>query len=167
MSSTFPKVALKGFKYYAGMSQETYCFNATVTFDGVPVMTAENCGRGGPTNLRQLLGKQTSDEFSGHVKTLESIHDSDKEKYPYDFEKAQSVVDHLVQFEILKRNLIRRMKTRTILTQKGKKGIFELTRMWIPEDRSRLPSVDIIFNELPIDEAVEKYIQIEKELPKT
>lgn len=157
-----PIVSLAKFKHVASLSEETTCFTATVLFDGVPVMVASNRGQGGGTDL-DSLPKEPRSAIAPHVQTLIGIAEANPTKYTFDFEKAEQVIDRLVYAELTKKTLVRRMKTRTLLTQKGKKGIFEIKREWIKEDRSRLPTADIIFNELPIDEAVEKYIDIENE----
>jgi len=156
MSSTkFPKITLKGFKYYAGMSQETNCFVATVCFDGVPVMTAENQGHGGSTNL-QLLKDQKIGDFQRHYKTLEEIHDSDKVKYPYDFEKAEEIIDNLVYREIQKKSLVAKMKKKTVFTATDAKGLFTINRPYVPG--MNIKNVGVILNSLDIESAMDIYM---------
>lgn len=50
------KIELKNIKIHKGLSEETYCYTATVWVDGVAAFSASNHGHGGPDNYHPLPG---------------------------------------------------------------------------------------------------------------
>jgi hypothetical protein len=54
--SEMDRWGLKGYKAYPSMSEETECFEATITLNGKPVLAARNEGRGGSNSYYPLKG---------------------------------------------------------------------------------------------------------------
>lgn len=50
------KIELKSIKIHKGLSEETYCYTATVLVDGVPAFSASNHGHGGPDSYHPVKG---------------------------------------------------------------------------------------------------------------
>ena len=63
------KIELKSVKYFASLSEETNCFQATVWIDGKKVGTAENLGHGGPTDI-DFNDRRQEDKFIAYAKSL-------------------------------------------------------------------------------------------------
>lgn len=159
-TTTLPTISLKKFEHSARMSEETNCFSADVCFDGVPVMFARNDGRGGMTCLSPLPGVDR-ETFQKHIDILVQIHESRKNSgdssYQFEFEKAERIVDYLVEFQIDRKRVERMLKTKTLFTVKGKVGIFQ---MRIPYDstRPKANNIDVILNTLSVDDATSVFI---------
>jgi len=74
------KIELKNFKHFASLSEETYCFTASIVIDGVKCGTAENRGFGGCTDIRSDYtpkGKQLIEAAEIYCKTLPPWHVSE------------------------------------------------------------------------------------------
>lgn len=52
------KIEVKGIKHLASMSQETYCYEATLYIDGTRAALVGNEGHGGPTTVDALPGQE-------------------------------------------------------------------------------------------------------------
>lgn len=67
------KIELKNFKHFASLSEETYCFTASIVINGVKCGTAKNNGFGGCTDIysdHTTKGRQLIDEAEKYCKTL-------------------------------------------------------------------------------------------------
>src|SRR3546814_12521038 len=78
------EIALKAIKIHKGLSEETYCYTATVLVDGIPAFHASKHGHGGCDNYQPVPGykgpseleisawmKANKEQCSGHGMSLE------------------------------------------------------------------------------------------------
>src|SRR3546814_10802929 len=56
-------IALKALKIHKGLSEETYCYTATVLVDGIPAFHASNHGHGGCDNYQPVPGYKGPSEL--------------------------------------------------------------------------------------------------------
>ena len=108
------RIELKNVKIYAGLSEETVAFNASVYVDGKKVGDAKNTGHGGSNDVnvftkdgrwdRDLMGKMEA-EARKHTWTYEG------EAHPHSLD---SYIGELVDDEIEKRDLKRKCRTQTL-----------------------------------------------------
>jgi hypothetical protein len=95
MKITFSKV-----HYSARFSEETACFDAVVSLDGVPSLEASNHGQGGPTDLHEIV-KGSYDKLKAYALTLK-----DKSKY----EPAEYLVDILFEEYLGRKEMVKKLK---------------------------------------------------------
>ena len=97
------KLAVKNVKVCKWASEETLCFEAVVTIDGVASILASNNGRGGSTILHDMTDRLGSvARLRDYARSLPKIVDEtfrspDDASQPFSYaQTADSVVDDLV-----------------------------------------------------------------------
>jgi len=79
------KIELKNVKFNKVMSEETFCFSATICLDGKRIGTAQNRGCGGST-IFYWENKEAGKELEAYAKSLPSLPFEDGDPLPYDIE---------------------------------------------------------------------------------
>ena len=107
-------ITLKNVKIYAGMSQETVAFNASVYIDGKKVGEAKNSGSGGANHIDVRNGEGRSDwdllqRMEGEAGT--HTYDYENGKHPHSLD---SYIGELVDDVQEQRDLKRKCKTQTL-----------------------------------------------------
>lgn len=163
------RITLKGIKYFAGMSEETHCFTATIYFDGVKVGTTKNNGHGGcdedwPTN------KPGWADMLAYVSSFEADQSSFADGVTILQPDLDWVVSELVNSWLALDELKKLVKKRVVFVRDGKvlqtqcaKGKAAQKRVtlarWIHELETD-NSVSAILNQLPIADALKLYKEL-------
>lgn len=157
------KLAVKNVKVCKWASEETLCFEAVVTIDGVPCIHASNDGHGGSTMLHDFPNQRGSVvRLMNYAKTLpvvvvERFRDPNDASKPFTYDQtADTIVDGLVNdFEALKE--MRRALKRGVYFKSGGAIRYYAKRAWeqfaahpvMLEDIKRRFSDAVWLNDLP------------------
>lgn len=165
------KIALKNVKYMASLSEETYCFTATLYVDGKKAGTAENRGNGGETSIYwtdKELGKQAEAWAEKQpditCDDLPDPHDSSK-PFSYSF-CLPSHIDELMTDWLIESDLKKALAGRILYTKKDGQ-IYQTKKLSKTRLAQYLAMGDIglqlgaenILNKMPIGEALKIYRQ--------
>ena len=115
-------ITLKSVKYYAGMSEETHAYSATVYFNNRPCAKVSNRGHGGPDEeyiTNQAAWKDMMLYIAALPKKKSSFF---PDGMPQDLE---GICCDLVNDFYAARDLKRLMAKRVVYTRKGKPGIYQ------------------------------------------
>ncbi len=85
-------ITLKNVKYFAGMSEETHCFTATVYVDNKKVFGVKNAGHGGDDEVYHVKGG-VDNAFEKYREINEELG---KEKCPAPYEDMDNCLDFVV-----------------------------------------------------------------------
>lgn len=158
------QIELKNIKYFAAMSEETSCFQATVFVEGKKAGMAENSGHGGPTSIDPFTLQKQIDEFAatlpketldlGDGKTFESA------------QTAESLINKLLHRYLGEKELRKRLSKRLVFTKKNASGIYQTKTLTAAEMQKQMSNpklyevnqIDKLLNTLPFDEALAIYI---------
>lgn len=97
---------IKNCKIIQSMSEETYCFTATLYYEGKKVAHASNRGCGGPTDFDWVSPE-------AKAKCL-AVASATKPEYPYPQFLLEGIVDELVGEHDVRDELKRAMRTKTL-----------------------------------------------------
>lgn len=119
------RISLKNIKYFEGGSEETFCFVATVYFDGKRVGEARNDGHGGPSC--GCIDKAFRDEYYGYISSLpQRVSNVAWQDEPFIYDESEdSILTDLVADFVFRQDLKKLLRTRFIYTMKNKKGVFQ------------------------------------------
>ena len=166
------KFALKRFKNYPRMSEETEAFNADVFYEGVLVGSAENGGRGGSTFVRlnpkgreipEVVAADAMPEFANGAVNEDSLG---------------QIVDNLVEqllkakwLEKERKKVVKKLAANVLFNRKGDKdGTFRTYNLaGKPFDEVNLfakkvagqPDVSRVLNLMPFDDAFQLLVRAE------
>ena len=156
-----PKIALKNIKHIDSLSEETYCYSATIYVDGKRWGKCNNSGNGGPDNTHP---------FKGGWEEFKRIDELVKATYP----KWASPVDASIELDTNLEMVCSELVTEWLYKKELKS---QLRRKWVYErdgdiyevPKSRVPDLDRLkqlakwaagvqfLNELPFGEALDRY----------
>lgn len=123
------KVELKNFKHNETMSEETDCFSATIYIDDVKVGEVSNRGHGGCNDYDAAVrGFDLEDALADIAIATLSPEDTE-------FEAADALINELVQYQLVRKDAARYMRTKINYTIAGKEGVFQ-TKTY-PADKIR------------------------------
>lgn len=167
MSLTFRK-----FSASARLSQESTAYDTQVLFDGTPIGTCSNEGRGGMGHFRPAAGVdadrvQQAEEWARQ----QPVQEADGSPMVYEgrvvhhegiADYCDSLADRTLEEARLRRTLKRLLKSKVVFTNEKAKGpgVFQINCPWTkefePEFRKRYPDA-IVLNELPFEAAMEAF----------
>jgi len=158
------KFTLSKVSHNARLSEETHCFSAVLNVNGKPYFEVTNRGHGGCDDYNPLPGQTMADfntkmdEVTAHLKTLPKEKFMDKEMDA----SLEVIVGDLMNDHLVSKEIKRKMSKKTLITIKGKEGVYAYPSPYSPEYAQRLRSatkfsVDQILNELPLEEAAAIY----------
>ena len=182
-------ISIRGLKHSEFASHETHCFQASIWLDNTRVCIAENDGRGGATdfNRTQTIKKETWSEFMPLlVREANRImpllwEDEDwytpKDEDPSDIVRGNSawssnlecVVAHLINEELSKKEMLRRMKNKLLTYDTKEKRVYArkikldpkrhpLRAEKVKQSLSESSPNEIILNLMPEEEALQLYL---------
>lgn len=108
------KIELTNVKHLASLSEETFCFTATVVVDGKKAFTASNHGHGGPTDFYPVAGytgpseREVTEWLKANRKPLEGHGMS----LPVDLELE---VNELLENHLAAKRLARMLKSKIVV----------------------------------------------------
>lgn len=158
------KFTLSKVSHNARLSQETHCFTAVLNVNGKPYFEVSNHGHGGPDMNNPLPGQTLADfqvkesEVEAYVKTLPKTKFEGGEMD----ESLECIVGDLMNDHLISKEVKRKLSKKTLITIKGKEGVYAYPSPYTPEYAQRLRSatkfsVDQILNELPLEESAAIY----------
>ena len=144
-------ITLKNFKHAAFASQETYCFEATVYIDGKKAGTASNEGHGGCTFVHLT-------EAFRHLDTKENDLEGkvDTECHKLVCEKQDKGILNSVKRDLSKNILFIRKGDKTDGVRIYRNAVGTPSEAAIIAKLKADPTVDVIFNLLPLEVAAKK-----------
>lgn len=151
---------LKSVKYYAGLSEETNCFTASLWINGKRVATLKNDGQGGETYCRQIFDAEAVHNLEEQIKTLPEVHTMMSGR-PFSFKMDFDcfVGDLLTDF-LIRKDLKQIMKTKVLFRTHGPNDqILEIRKGRHSDEKIRAhisrqhPNATIL-NDLTFDEAL-------------
>lgn len=169
-----PKFEIKALKVAEFASEETLCFQAKIYMDGKPAVLVSNEGHGGPDMHYPIkFDDETSKErFRAAMAELEKLGESKFWTYTHDDGESEQIpmgvdgvvgemVDAVRTTNIVKREL----RKKILFTKPDAEGIWAASfpnkvdremhlRLWAEKFPERT-----ILNRLPIEKAVELYLQ--------
>jgi len=162
------KIELKNIKLYLTMSEETFCFEASLYVDGKKVSRVSNRGHGG------------DNDFDEHFRTIDPIDDWCKANLPkwdsefgegntHDTDLSMHISELINRYSILKeyKKILRTkiiflpkdLKSDTYGTMpKPKFGTVDGFNAWLQTTARKNPK-DYVLNALPMDEAEKLWIE--------
>lgn len=151
------KVEVKNIKHIASLSEETYCFTATLYVDGVKSGEVSNRGHGG---CNEFTDTDVQSEINAYAKSLPFVKTSFGE-----FEQSvDSLITDIVHWQIIRKELQRNLKNKVMYIENGKLMQTNNARSpamllkWIEEVKSeKIDGVRTILNLFSVDDAVELY----------
>ena len=157
-------VTFKSFKRAAFASQETNCFEAIVCIDGTPAFHASNEGSGGCDRYLPLNG-QTPQKFREQLARFEAFavtHPCAADFVAHPRQCVEVLIATLVEREIARRDLTRRLKKATLFFVQGPKAQLLGLRSAFSEAvkahvLKRYPGASIL-NEMPESDALDAFI---------
>jgi len=106
------KVEVKNIKHIASLSEETYCFTATLYVDGVKSGEVSNRGHGGCNEFSDFSAEQLINDFAKSLPSIET-------KWGKYNQSADTLITDIVHAEIVRRNNEKlRKKLEKTFTQK-------------------------------------------------
>ena len=154
------RITLKNIKHAAFASQETYCYSATVYFDGKKVGEVENDGHGG-CDYEHITDKAQWSKMQDYIKTLPRI--------PYgfaegDFAPTLEIICHdLVSQWLSAKDLKRLLSKRVVYKDKLGRTMQtncapnkDVLARWIREVQDEA-TTNVVLNTMPFEKALELY----------
>jgi len=179
-------ISIRGLKHSEFASHETHCFQASIWLDNTRVCIAENDGRGGATdfNRTQTIKEETWSEFmpllvreANRIMPLlweDEEWFTSKDLPPYVIGNSawssnlECVVAHLINEELGKKEMLRRMKTKLLTYDTKEKKVYARKIKLDPKDPIKTERVkksitesspnEIILNLMPEEEALQLYL---------
>ena len=113
------KIELKNIKIHKGLSEETYCYTATVLVDGVAAFSASNHGHGGPDMYHPVKGYSgpSEREISDWLKANKEPLLSHGMSLEYDLEL---MVGQLLEDHERRKTLARMLKSKILVLVEDK-----------------------------------------------
>ncbi len=166
------EIELRGIKYYASMSEETSCFEATIYIDGQKACRVSNRGHGGADDFDNWEVAKRLDAYGATLPVRVSKYDDPHipgKKFEMK-QDAESLVSDLLMAHLTEQDkkkerakFERDLKTKFLFTKPGQKGIFETKKqpatvmecVTTDPDKIRgwIKNADQILNLLPAAEA--------------
>ena len=145
------KITLKNFKHANFASEETYCFEATVYIDGQKAGHASNSGHGGSTDVHL-------DEAFRHLDTPENDLEGkvDAECHKLVCEKQDKAILASVKRDLAKNILFLRKGDKAGGVRIYRKVVGTPAEVQILAKLKADPTVEVIFNLLPIEDATKR-----------
>ena len=155
-------IELKNIKHSAFASQETFCYEASVYFNGKRVGTARNDGHGG-ADYQYIEDKQGWDSMQKYIDSLLIEHDEVLDfKYKPDIE---GICSDLVNKWLMLKDLKKLLKKKAVISisagqlmEIGYKGTKKPDAALFSHARKQHPGGTLL-NELPITDALALYKQ--------
>jgi hypothetical protein len=145
------KITLKNFKHANFASEETYCFEATVYIDGKKAGFANNSGHGGSTDV-------SLDAPFRHLDTPENDLEGkvDAECHKLVCEKQDKSILNGVKRDLAKNILFLRKGDKAGGVRIYRNAVGTPAEAGIYAKLKADPTVEVIFNHLPLEEAAKK-----------
>ena len=182
-------ISIRGLKHSEFASHETHCFQASIWLKKTRVCIAENDGRGGATdfNRTQTIKKETWSEFmpllvreANRIMPLlweDEEWFTPKDEDPSDVVHGNSawssnlecVVAHLINEELSKKEMLRRMKNKLLTYDTKDKRVYArkikldpkqhpLRAEKVKQSLNESSPNEIILNLIPEEEALQMYL---------
>lgn len=158
------KITLKGIKIAKFASQETYCYQATLFFNGKKCASVSNDGHGGCDN-QYVTNKKVWDEMLAYIETLPEVESRALGDRNYKYKPSvETICGDLVSQFIARGDLRAMLKNRVVLVENGEcrttkierdkaslENMIELVKQWHPNAT--------ILNTLDLDAAFNLYME--------
>ena len=118
-------IILKNIKHVESLSEETFCFSASLYVDGKKAGTVANRGHGGSHEFSDWNVAIAINEFAKTLPTRTADLGNGK-SWEVD---ADIIVSDLVSAFLIEKDLKRALKSRILFTKKGTAGLFETNRL--------------------------------------
>lgn len=163
------RITLRNVKHVASMSEETFCYTATVCFDGKPVCVAKNRGHGGCDDYDIVKRSQDRDdmwqdinEMGAYLNTLDAEpSDLFEDGWKPDLE---GVCHHLVAVFLDQRQLKNKLRRNWVICDPKEAGRYRQikkngqdTEHDIIQHIAKVFPNEVLINTLDLDEACRLY----------
>ena len=152
------RITLKNIKHAAFASEETYCYSATVYFDGKRVGTVRNDGHGG-ADYEYIENKGGWNAMQDYIDTLPPQNPDEK----FTLEPSLEMICHdLVSDWLMIKDMKRAMSKKVLFQKNGDNRVFQsksapnaaTLKDWIGQVANRDDTAEVL-NLLPTEKALE------------
>jgi hypothetical protein len=165
---TQDRIALRAIKHSGFASQETHCYQGNIYFDGKLVANVYNDGHGGCDGYT-IKDQARWDDMQNYINTLPCIDlDTSGNSCRQLMPDIEIICCDLVNAWLARRDLSRLIKKRVVFTKKDQPtAVWQTGVIKTPAGLARAldhikadDTTDVIFNMLPFEEALAKYVSL-------
>lgn len=157
------KITLSKVSHNEKLSEETYCFSATVCIDGKASFLVKNRGTGGSNHYDSLAHESVENVIKEACTWCDSlpseitnIKNRDGSFFLFKPD-LDSVISDLIHDYLNQKKLLRMLKTKWVFANKG--GVFALSKQAPLHQVERECKTSVILNNLSFESALEMYKQ--------